>query len=100
MHLGKGSCKLVLILFVTTFRELVGHLFFKDFSKTFDNTNPLLISKDDFDQDLKDTNQNSTFSLIRYTTNKDEDEVSHHIYRLFLLGDFTLAIFMDKDQQF
>ena len=96
MHLGKAACNLALILFSTNFREVVGHLFFNDFSKKFGNTNPVFISTDDFDLDLKGTNQNSTLSLIRYTTNQDEEQVSSHIYRLFLLGDFTMAIFMDN----
>ena len=34
--------------------------------------------------------------MIRYTKNQDEEQVSRHFYRLFLLGDLTMAIFMDN----
>ena len=90
MHLGKAACKLALILFATNFREVVGHLFFNDFSKKFGNTNPVFISTDDFDLDLKGTNQNSALSLIRYTTNQDEEQVQQSPDNHTMLNRTTL----------
>ena len=57
--------------------------------------NPLFIGTDDYDLDVKFENSNR-YSLIRYTTNKEEEQVSRHINYLFIAGDLTMAVFIDK----
>ena len=97
MEATKGAFILLVIIFVTSFWDVEGHHpFFNDFLKRFDFGNALFISNDEFDLELDITNKNSTTALLRYTTNKEEEQVSHHLQQLFLSGDMTMAVFIDN----
>ena len=63
---------LILIVFVANFYEIEGQDFFTDFVKRFNIENPVLIATDAVDQEFKQFKANTTTTLIRYTTNKDE----------------------------
>ena len=98
MEVHKGTCILISIIFVTKFWETEGQeLFFTDFLKSFNNENPVFISRDEFEEDFRITNmENSATALIRYTTNEDEEEVAGHLQKLLLLGDLTMLVFIDN----
>ena len=88
---------LVIIIFVANFCKIEGQqLFFTNFLNTFNYEDPLFISKDSFDLNLGNPNKNLTRALIRYTTSTEEEQVSHHLHQLFLLGDLTMVVFIDN----
>ena len=92
--------KLTAIFFATHFWEIEGNeLFFTDFMKCFNNENPVLISTDELDPDYSNSNRKSTTALIRYTTNKDEEQVADQLQKLQDLGDLTMAVFIDNGHQ-
>ena len=100
MEAGKGACILLVIIFVTIFHEIEGQdNFFTDFLKCLSIENAVFIGSDDFDQDLGDSSKNSTTALIRYTTNKDEEQLADHLQKLHILGDLTMAVFIDNGHQ-
>ena len=101
MGVGKGASILLFIIFVNIFHEIEGQeKFFTDFLKCFNIEESVFISTDEFDQELGNrTNNNSMTALIRYTTNKDEEEVADHLKKLHLLGDLTVAVFIDEGHQ-
>ena len=97
MEVSKGGCILIVIIFETNFWEIEGQEpFFTDFLKRFNIENPVFISADEFDQDIDNNNTNFSKALIRYTTNKDEDEVAGHLQNLFLLGDLAIIVLIDN----
>ena len=98
MKLSKGVGILIVILFIITkLWEVEGQkLFFADFLKVFNYANPVFISTDEFDQDIANTNMNSMTDLIRYTTDKEEEQVADHIQKLHLSDDLTMAVFIDN----
>ena len=97
MEVSKGGCILILIIFETNFWEIEGQEpFFTDFLKRFNIENPVFISADEFDQDIDNNNKNFSKALIRYTTNKDEDEVASHLQNLFLLGDLAIIALIES----
>ena len=84
------------VTFAIKFWDIEGNQsFFDDFLKNFDSDKPLFISSDEFEQDIRSENINSTTGFVRYTLNKDEEQVLHQLHELFLLGDFTMAVFID-----
>ena len=84
------------VTFAIKFWDIEGNQsFFDDFLKNFDSDKPLFISSDEFEQDIRSENKNSTTGFVRYTLNKDEEQVLHQLHELFLLGDFTMAVFID-----
>ena len=101
MGVIKGASILLFIIFVNMFNEIEGkEKFFTDFLKCFNIEESVFISTDEFDQELGNaTKTNSLTALIRYTTNKDEEEVADHLKELHLLGDLTMAVFIDEGHQ-
>ena len=99
MEVTKGAFILLGIISLTSFLDAEGHHpFFKDFLTIFDFGNALFISNDEID--LVDTmSKNSTTALLRYSTNKEEEQVSNHLQQLFLSGDMTMAVFIDNGHQ-
>ena len=97
MGVSKGASILLLIIFVNIFHETEGQdKFFTDFLKCFNIEDLFFITTDELDQDLANTKtNNSTTALIRYTTNKDEEEVADHLQKLHLSGDLKVAVFID-----
>ena len=92
----KGAC--FLLIFVNIFHEIEGH-FFTDFLNCFIIENPVYIATDDFDQDLGDSSKDSTTALLRYTPNKDEEQLANHLQKLHILGDLTMVVFIYKGHQ-
>ena len=91
---------LIVILFITCLWEIEGQeLFFTDFLKMFNNESPVFISTDQHDQDFNEENKIFNTDLIRYTTHKEEEQVAHHLQKLHLSGDLTMAVFLDKGHQ-
>ena len=96
MEVGKGTYILIASIIVTHLCNIKGQqLFYTDFLKTFNYENPLFISTDELDLNLGNPCKNSARAFIRYTTNKDEKQVSHHLQQLFLLGDLTMVVFIN-----
>ena len=88
---------LIVVLINVNLWEVEGHiLFFVDFLKCFNNENPVFISTDGSDQDFVNQTKISTTYLIRYTINKDEEQLADHLHKLHLSGDLTMAVFLDN----
>ena len=99
MEVGKRSCILIVIVFVANFNEIEGHDFFTDFVKCFNIENPVFITTDALDQEFKQIRANATTTLIRYTTNKDEEEIANFLLKLHLIGEVTMTVFLDNGHQ-
>ena len=74
--------------------------FFADVLRYFNIENPIVISRDELEEEFCITKMDySTTSLIRYTTNKDEEEVYHDLQKVVHSGDLTMIVFLDNGHQ-
>ena len=87
------------ILFTTFAHNLWGiegnQSFFADFLKYFDSDNPIFICSDQFELDIATISINSTTGFVRYVLDKEEALVLHQLHEQFLLGDFTMVVFIN-----
>ena len=99
MGVRKGASIWLVIIFVSIFHGIEGQdKFFTDFLKSFTIENPVFISSDEFDQDFSHSYKNAS-ALIKYTTNKDEEQVADHLQRLHNLSEMTTVVFIDNGHQ-
>ena len=99
MEVGKVTCILVLVtlVFANNFWEINGKgLFITDFLKWFGDKYSVFISTDEIDEDLIIANKNTTTHEIRYTNNKDEEQVSDYLQKLHLADELKIVVFVDS----
>ena len=99
MEVGKVTCILVLVtlVFANNFWEINGKgLFITDFLKWFGDKYSVFISADEIDEDLVIANKNTTTHEIRYTNNKDEEQVSDYLQKLHLADELKIVVFVDS----
>ena len=84
------------VTFAIKIREIEGNQsFFDDFLKYFDSDIPIFISSDQSELDIGSININSTTGFVRYALDREEALVLHQLHEQFLLGDFTMAVFIN-----
>ena len=93
----RKAARIIIVLYVNNLWEIEGQeLFFADFIQCFNNENPVFIGTDDFDLEFHDKEKKYLTGLIRYSTNKDEEQLGQHLKNLQLLGDLTMVVFVDN----
>ena len=99
MRFSKGARILLSIIFVNIFQEAEGQeKLIADFLEYLNIENPVYIRTDEFDQDWSVSNKTLT-AFIKYTPNKDEEQVADYLQQLQVLGDLTMAVFIDNGHQ-
>ena len=101
MKARKVAWILTVVIFLNNPYKIEGlDLFFTDFLRCFNYENPVFITAYEFDQDLGNIQRISTATLIRYATDKDEQQVAQYLKRLHLLGDLTMVVFIDDGHHY
>lgn len=73
--------------------------FYSDFINLLAFDSPVFITTDDLDQDFTSSDVENPSTIIKYTTNDEESQVSNYLQELFHSGELTIMVFLTEGHQ-
>ena len=99
MLVFKFVSTIMALILVSYVNEVEGlDQFFIDFLKYFKTERPVFIGIDQADEDLSRVDVNEMMAFIMYTS-REVEEVALYLHKLFLLGDLTMILFLNRGHQ-